>query len=100
MLFMIEFEINHEQKMEIFGVMSGMTADDDAAAEQAHGFKQIGRWHDIANGRGVAIFEAESAEAVHGYLLGWAGGCNIMNVTPVLDDPGARAVIGGYLASQ
>ncbi|MEJ6722761.1 DUF3303 domain-containing protein [uncultured Ilumatobacter sp.] len=100
MLFMIEFKINHEQKMETFGAFSGMTADDDAAVEQAHGFKQIGRWHDIANGRGVAIVEAESAEAVHGFLLMWAGGCNIMNITPVLDDSGARAVISGYLASQ
>ena len=38
-----------------------MTEADDAAVEQAHGFTQIGRWHDIANGRGVAIVEAASS---------------------------------------
>ena len=100
MLLMIEFKMNHEQKMETFEAFAGMTADDDAAIEQAHGFKMIGRWNDIANGRGVAIVEAESAEAVHGFLLMWARTCDIMNITPVLDDQGARAVINGYLASQ
>jgi|TARA_R110002110_G_scaffold241634_1_gene457996 hypothetical protein len=100
MLFMIEFKINHEQKMDTFGAFSGMTADDDAAVEQAHGFRQIGRWHDLANGRGVAIVEADSAEAVHGFSMMWTGGLSTLNITPVLDDSGARAVISGYLASQ
>ncbi|MDG2438055.1 MAG: DUF3303 family protein [Ilumatobacter sp.] len=100
MLFMIEWQINHEQKMETFGAFGGMTADDDAAVEQAHGFKQIGRWHDVANGRGVAIVEADSAEAVHGFGMMWTGGLSTLKLTPVLDDAAARSVISGYLASQ
>jgi hypothetical protein len=100
MLFMIEWQINHEQKMETFGAFGGMTADDDAAVEQAHGFKQIGRWHDVANGRGVAIVEADSAEAVHGFGMMWTGGLSTLKLTPVLDDAAARSVISGSLASQ
>ena len=91
MLFMIEWEIHHEQKMETFGAFGGMTADDDAAVEQAHGFKQLGR---------VAIVEADSAEAVHGFLMMWTGGLSTLNITPVLDDAAARSVVNGYLATQ
>jgi hypothetical protein len=100
MLFMIEWQINHDQKMETFGAFGGMSADDDAAVEQAHGFKQIGRWSDLANGRGVAIVEADSADAVHGFGMMWTGALSSLNVTPVLDDAAARSVINGYLATQ
>ena len=100
MLFLIEWEIHHGQKMETFGAFGGMTPDDDAAVEQALGFKQIGRWSDLANGRGVAIIEADSAEAVHGFGMMWTGGLSTLNITPVLDDAAARSVINGYLATQ
>jgi hypothetical protein len=97
MLFMIEWEVNHDQKMETFGAFAAMSEADDAAAEQAHGFTQIGRWHDIANGRGVAIVEAASSEAIHGFLMMWTGSLSTLNVTPVLDDAGARAVMSANL---
>jgi len=71
LLFMIEREVKHDKKMETFGAFAGMTEADDAAVEQAHGFTQIGRWHDIANGRGIAIVDAESSEALHGFLMMW-----------------------------
>ena len=51
---------------------ASMSPDDDAAIEAA-GYRQIGRWHDTVNGRGVAIVEAESSEALHGSLMMWAG---------------------------
>jgi hypothetical protein len=97
MLFMIEWEVNHDQKMETFGAFAGMSEADDAAIEQAHGFTQIGRWHDIANGRGVAIVDAVSSEALHGFLMMWTGGLSTLDITPVLDDAGARAVINANL---
>ena len=99
MLFMVEYHINHDQKMDAFGAFASMTADDDAAIEAAHGIHQVGRWHDTANARGVAIFEADSAAAVHGSLMMWAGMTQSLSITPVLDDAGARAVISASLAS-
>ena len=97
MLFMINWEINHDQKMETFGAFAGMSEADDGAVEQAHGFTQIGRWHDVANGRGVAIVEADSSEAVHGFLMMWTGGISTLEVTPVLGDAAARAVISANM---
>ena len=41
MLFMLEYQINHSQKMDAFGAAS-MSPDDDAAIEAAHGYRQIG----------------------------------------------------------
>lgn len=90
MLFMINWEVNHDQKWDTFGAFAGMSEADDAAIEQAHGFTQIGRWHDVSNGRGVAIVEADTAEAVHGFLMMWTGGLSKLEITPVLDDAAAR----------
>ena len=97
MLFMINWEINHDQKMDTVGAFAGMSEADDAAVEQAHGCTQIGRGHDIASGRGVAIIEAESSEAVHGFLMMWTGGISTFDITPVLDDAAARAVINANM---
>ncbi len=99
MLFMLEYQITHSQKMDAFGAFASMSPDDDAAIEAAHGYRQIGRWHDTVNGRGVAIVEAESSEAIHGSLMMWAGMAETLSITPVLDDAGARAVISANLAS-
>ena len=95
---MIKLEVDHDQRMEAFGAFAGMSEADNAALEQAHGFTQIGRWHDIANGRGVAIVEAASSEAIHGFLTMWTGGLSTLNVTPVLDGAGARSVISANLS--
>lgn len=99
MLFLVEYQINHDQKLDAFAAFASMTADDDAAIEAAHGVHQIGRWHDTANARGVAIFDADSAAALHGSLMMWAGMSEALTITPVLDDAGARAVISANLAS-
>ena len=98
MLFMLEYQINHSQKMDAFGAFASMSPDDDAAIEAAHGYRQIGRWHDTVNGRGVAIVEAESSEAIHGSLMMWAGMAETLSITPVLDDA-ELAVISANLAS-
>ena len=97
MLFMLEYQITHNQKLDAFGAFAPMTPDDDAAIEAAHGYRQIGRWYDTVNGR-VAIVEAESS-ALHGSLMMWAGMAETLSITPVLDDAGARAVISANMAS-
>ena len=53
----------------------------------------IGLWPEAQAGRGVAIVEADTAEAVHGFLMMWTGGLSKLEITPVLDDAAARAVI-------
>ena len=49
------------------------------------GVKILGRWHDIVSFTGVAICEADDANALSGYLLQWNASMD-MTVAPVLDD--------------
>ena len=60
MLFMLEYQINHSQKMEAFGAFASMSPDDDAAIEAAHGYRQIGRWHDT-----VTVAASQSLRLSH-----------------------------------
>lgn len=53
--------------------------------------KLIGRWHNLAEGTGVAIFESDSAEALATYSLGWNRYMD-MEVSPVVDDDEARTI--------
>ena len=63
-----------------------MTPEQDAA-DRGSRIKQIGRWHDLARGRGVVICESESAEAV----ANWNSLLDA-DVVPVLDDNETRAL--------
>ena len=53
------------------------------------GVKLVGRWHDLIRGGGVAIFEAESAEAMAAYSLYWNRYMDL-DIAPVVDDDEAR----------
>jgi hypothetical protein len=59
-----------------------MTPEQDAA-DRGSRIKQIGRWHDLARGRGVVICESESAEAVANWALNWNNLLDV-DVVPVL----------------
>jgi len=67
-----------------------MTPEDDAA-DRGNRIKMIGRWHDLAQGKGVVICESDSAEAVANWALNWN---NLLNaeVVPVLDDNEVRTL--------
>ena len=99
MLFMLEYQINHSQKMDAFGAFASMSPDDDAAIEAAHGYRRDWPLARHSQWCGVAIVEAESSEALHGSLMMWAGMAETLSITPVLDDAGARAVISANLSS-
>ena len=61
------------------------------AADRGSRIKQIGRWHDLAGGRGVVICESDSAEAVPNWALNWNSILEV-DVVPVLDDNETRAL--------
>jgi hypothetical protein len=58
---------------------------------EAAASNRIGRWHDLARGRGVVICESESAEAVASWVLNWNSLLDA-DVVPVLDDNETRAL--------
>ncbi|MEW5974841.1 MAG: DUF3303 family protein [Acidobacteriota bacterium] len=69
---------------------SQMTPEQDHA-DHGSKIKLIGRWHDLVRGRGVAICESESAEALSNWAMNWNRILDV-DVAVVLDDSETRAL--------
>jgi hypothetical protein len=90
MKFMITWQFHQGKLHEGYSQFFKMTPEQDAA-DRGSRIKQIGRWHDLARGRGVVICESESAEAVANWALNWNSLLDA-DVVPVLDDNETRAL--------
>ncbi len=90
MKFMLTWRLHQEKRLEALKGFSAMTAADDAA-DMGDKIKLIGRWHDLAAGTGVAIFESDDAVAMSNWALNWIPVLDA-TVTPVLDDEETRAL--------
>src|SRR5438034_5746498 len=90
MKFMITWQFHQGKLHEGYSQFFKMTPEQDAA-DRGSRIKQIGRWHDLARGRGVVICESDSAEAVANWALNWNGLLDA-DVVPVLDDNETRAL--------
>jgi hypothetical protein len=90
MKFMASWQFHEGKIQEGYDAFSKMTPAQDVA-DRGKEIKLIGRWHDMAGGRGVVICETESVEALEKWALNWNG---ILNATwvPVVDDNEARAL--------
>jgi len=90
MKFMITWQFHQGKLHEGYSQFFKMTPEQDAA-DRGSRIKQIGRWHDLARGRGVVICESDSAEALANWALNWNGLLDA-EVVPVLDDNDTRAL--------
>ena len=90
MKFMMTYEMHPDQRHDAYKTFAQMTAADDEADRT--GVQQIGRWHDLAAGRGVVICESNDLAAVQAWGLNWNNVLDV-EVTPVLDDDEARATL-------
>jgi hypothetical protein len=90
MKFMITWQFHPGKLADGLAHFSQMTPKED---EQDRGvsIKLIGRWHDLARGRGVAICESDSAEAISNWALNWNSILDV-DVAVVLDDQETRAL--------
>ena len=61
-----------------------MTPEDDRA-DMGEKIRLIGRWHDVAHSKGVAIFESDDTDAIYNWALNWNSVLDL-ELTPVLDD--------------
>ena len=90
MKFMLLYKIHPEKRHDALKGFAQMTPDDDKA-DMGPQIKFIGRWHDIAHSRGVAIFECDTAEALSNWALNWNQVLDL-EIAPVLDDSETRAL--------
>ena len=68
MKFMITWQFRPDKLHDGLSQFSLMIPEQDQA-DHGSGVKLIGRWHDLPRGRGVAICESDSAEAVSNWAL-------------------------------
>lgn len=90
MKFMLSWRLHQEKRQAALKGFSEMTAADDTA-DMGDNIRLIGRWHDVAGGTGVAIFESDDAVAISKWALNWISVLDAV-VTPVLDDEETRAL--------
>jgi hypothetical protein len=92
MLFISKWTIHPGQIKETYKVFSQMPAGDDVG-DGGDKITLIGRWHDLAAGTGVAVFECEDPSAMAAWALNWSDGMDV-EITPVVDDETAKAIGG------
>ena len=97
MKFMATWSVGQDNWLPILEKWSGMTPSERADA--GPGVSIVGRWHDTAGRRGVAIFEATDLTALNTYLGQWNPYMDI-DVAPVLDDEESAAVAQAMIAGS
>ena len=91
MLYQITWNMFAEKKMECYKAFSKMTPADDVK-DAGEEIKIVGRWHSVGGGSGVCICETDNIEALTGWMVNWAGMCDI-KVQPVVEDATVRKVV-------
>ena len=90
MKFLITWQM-HEGKLHDTLSMFSQMNDDQEQAMMGGDIKLVTRWHDLVRGSGIAVYEAESAEALSAYSLNWNRVMDL-DIYLVVDDEGARAI--------
>ena len=99
MIFMCTYQVDRDKQADTQAFFANMT-DEQIAGEHPDGVTQIGRWHDVPNGNGWIVVEADDQEALTSWIMGWSGQCTFPTVTPVVEDDTARKLVKAMLASQ
>ena len=63
MIFMCTYQLDRDKQAETQAFFANMT-DEQIAGEYPADVKQIGRWHDAANGSGVIIVDTDNQESL------------------------------------
>jgi hypothetical protein len=95
MKFMVNWRVHEGKLHQIMPHFSQMTPEQDQA-DLGSWIKLIGRWHDLLRGRGVAICETDSAEAIAAWALNWNNVLDL-DIAVVLDDKEGREVCKSHL---
>ena len=90
MKFLITWQMHEGKLHDTLALFSQMTVKQEKEM-MGKNLKLISRWHDVVRGSGVAVYEAESAEAISAYSLNWSRVMDL-DITVVVDDETARSL--------
>jgi hypothetical protein len=90
MKIMIKWQLHPGKLHPILEKFSEMTPEQEQALGDNQ-VKLIGRWHDLARGSGVAVYETDNPEALSKYALAWNEHMDLES-SVVLDDDETRAI--------
>lgn len=81
----------HESKLHETLAMFSQMSNEQERALMGENLKLLGRWHDLVSGKGCAVFESDSADAVSAYALNWNKYMDL-DLSVVVDDDEAKAI--------
>lgn len=90
MKFLITWQLHQGMLHDMLSLFARITAEQEKTLMGSR-VRLIGRWHDLIRGRGAAVFEAESAEALSAYSLNWNKYMDL-DIAVVTDDEETRAL--------
>ena len=90
MLFMSKWETLPEYRSSNFQAFSRLP-DGDPIADGDDRLQLLGRWHDLAGMSGIAFFSCDDPEAIARWEIAWSTTMDVQ-ITPVVDDAGAKAI--------
>jgi hypothetical protein len=98
MKIMLQWEIHPDQRQDVFAAFAAMDLD-AYKAQAGPNVTTLARWHDVGNGRGVAVFETTDPTALSEVLMKWNSAVDF-EMSLVHDDDEAHALIRNHLASD
>ena len=90
MLFQVSFQLHEGFNHDVIRHFAAMTPEEDEAL-MGDNLKLVGRWHNLVNGSGVAIFETDDIKAITAYAMGWNQFMDL-DISPVVDDETGREI--------
>ena len=85
MLLYVKYKVDREKQSDTQAFFANIS-DEERTKEIPDGVNLVGRLHDLPNGWGVAIVEAEAQEALTGWAMSRSSACTFPVITPVVDD--------------
>lgn len=98
MKILLQWEIHPDKRTDVFAAFAGM----ELADYQAMGGPNVttlGRWHDLINGRGLAVLETTDPDAITEAMLKWNAAVDF-ELAVVHDDAEAHAMVRKHLTDQ
>lgn len=93
MLFLIEWSIPSQNRVECWNNFGNMTPADDLR-DCGDSIQVLGRWHRLSGAGGVCVCSTEDVATLNSWMLNWSPVCEL-SVTPVVEDSVARESLRG-----